>query len=72
MGKFDSIYKAFIFFLNIFFRLLQNENGTIVPNPDFWAAYMFNEFMIGDVLEIENAINSKGFFYYFFIKFDEL
>jgi len=41
------------------YGLLQNENGTIVPNPDFWAAYMFNEFMIGDVLEIENAINSK-------------
>ena len=27
--------------------------------------------MIGDVLEIENSINSKGFFLFFF-KFDEL
>ena len=32
------------------YGLLQNENGVIRPNPDFWAADLFNQLMIGDVL----------------------
>ena len=32
------------------YGLLQNENGTIVPNPDFWAADLFNRLMTGHVI----------------------
>ena len=32
------------------YGLLQNENGTITPNPDFWAADLFNRLMIGHVI----------------------
>ena len=32
------------------YGLLQNENGTIVPNPDFWAADLFNRLMVGHVI----------------------
>ena len=32
------------------YGLLQNENGTIVPNPDFWAADLFNRLMTGNVI----------------------
>ena len=32
------------------YGLLQNENGTIRPNPDFWAATMFNSLMKGTII----------------------
>jgi len=32
------------------YGLLQNENGNIRPNPDFWAALLFNSLMKGDII----------------------
>jgi len=37
------------------FRLLQNINGTIGPNPDFWGALLFNELMYGNVVQTTNS-----------------
>ena len=41
------------------YGLLQNENGVIRPNPDFWAADLFNRLMVGDVLNGKQKINVK-------------
>ena len=38
------------------YGLLQNENGKIRPNPDFWGAIMFNSLMKG---AISNATSNN-------------
>ena len=38
------------------YGLLQNENGTIRANPDFWGATMFNSLMKGGII---NATTSN-------------
>ena len=40
------------------FRLLQNANGIIRLNPDYWGALLFHNLFYGNVFETKNSIGS--------------
>ena len=52
----DKVTLITLTLKDFFKMILQNENGTIRANPDFWGEIMFNSLMKGDII---NATTSN-------------